>query len=465
MVPGSGFTCGVITPDNPCQINGIVTERNGNYVDGGVGFIESPGIQFDPRFGMAFALNPKTVIRAGVGAFHDGTGGPDFRGGPAFEFNRVINYTDMDSYLTGTGSVSPINVSGIEREDQKRPVSYRYQVGFERELSSNIVVNLAYVGDTTRNIPQNWNYNQIPAGAQFLPENRDATRPGFGHGRPPAEQAEPRRAARRVPAPDPRLRRHQHQQADRPGTLRFAAAAGEPPVHRRLRAGGELHLREGLGDRPAPEQPAAVAASAVADRPAARGRRQLHRRHPERDEVDQVGAGALGPRRLAGLRHQLVRHRRLVERDRHLHRQLQLLGRRRDVRNLGTGETVRHPHPDRRRQPVARRSIADALVRHQRLPAPERHAARSATTATKPRSCCRASTTTTCRSSRTSRSAARTSSSCGGRSTTCSTIRSGPPSTPRRSSTRRASRPTAPSARRLTARTERRMQVSLRYQF
>jgi hypothetical protein len=177
MVPGSGFTCGVITPDTPCQINGIVVERNGDYVDGGVGFIESPGIQFDPRFGLAFAFNPKTVMRVGVGAFHDGTGGPDFRGGPAFEFNRVINYTDMDSYLTGTGSVSPINVSGIERENQKRPVSYRYQVGFEREVASNIVVNLAYVGDTTRNIPQNWNYNAVPAGAQFLPENRDATVP------------------------------------------------------------------------------------------------------------------------------------------------------------------------------------------------------------------------------------------------------------------------------------------------
>jgi hypothetical protein len=177
MVPGTGYTCGVITPDNPCRINGIVVERNGDYVDGGVGFIESPGIQYDPRFGMAFAVNPKTVMRVGVGAFHDGTGGPDFRGGPAFEFNRVINYTDFDSYLTGTGSVSPISVSGVEREHQKRPVSYRYQVGVEREVFSNIVVNLAYVGDTTRNIPQNWNYNAIPAGAQFLPENRDTTVP------------------------------------------------------------------------------------------------------------------------------------------------------------------------------------------------------------------------------------------------------------------------------------------------
>ena len=31
--------------------------------------------QFDPRVGMAWAVNPKTVVRVAGGAFHDGTGG------------------------------------------------------------------------------------------------------------------------------------------------------------------------------------------------------------------------------------------------------------------------------------------------------------------------------------------------------------------------------------------------------
>ena len=66
----------VITADTPCAINGIVTQRDGNYLDdGGEGFIEPMPIQFDPRVGMAWALNPKTVIRVAGGSFHDGTGG------------------------------------------------------------------------------------------------------------------------------------------------------------------------------------------------------------------------------------------------------------------------------------------------------------------------------------------------------------------------------------------------------
>jgi hypothetical protein len=178
MVPATGYTCGVITPETPCQINGVVVERDGSYVGGdGIGFIEPPGIQFDPRFGAAYAFNPKTVLRAGFGAFHDGTGGANFRGGPAFEFNRVIRYTDMSSYMTGTGATTAVNVTGIEREATERPVSYRYSIGIEREVFKSVVVNLAFVGDRTYNLLQDWNYNQIPAGAQFLPENRDLSVP------------------------------------------------------------------------------------------------------------------------------------------------------------------------------------------------------------------------------------------------------------------------------------------------
>jgi hypothetical protein len=66
MVPGTGYACGVITPTTPCKINGVVPQENGNYVDGGVGFFNSPGVQYDPRFGMAWAVNTRTVIRAGA---------------------------------------------------------------------------------------------------------------------------------------------------------------------------------------------------------------------------------------------------------------------------------------------------------------------------------------------------------------------------------------------------------------
>ena len=83
IAAGTGYTCNTITPQEPCQINGIVTQNDPTFIEGGGGGFHEPlPIQFDPRFGMAWAVNPKTVIRVGAGSFHDGTGGVTFKGGP-----------------------------------------------------------------------------------------------------------------------------------------------------------------------------------------------------------------------------------------------------------------------------------------------------------------------------------------------------------------------------------------------
>jgi hypothetical protein len=177
MVPGSGYTCGPITPTTPCQINGIVVQKNGNYVEGGEGFFEPLPLQFDPRVGVAWDVfgDHKMAIRASVGAFHDGTGGPTFKGGPAFQFERSILFTDLDTYFTGTGATPVTNVSGARRLNQKRPVTYNYMFGIQRELGWNTVLDVAYVGSNTHHISRSWNYNQLPMGVRFRPESRDTT--------------------------------------------------------------------------------------------------------------------------------------------------------------------------------------------------------------------------------------------------------------------------------------------------
>jgi hypothetical protein len=174
LVPGTGFTCGVITPTTPCSINGVVIQDNGTFVDGGVGFTDPTPVQFDPRAGVAWSVNPKTVIRVAGGTFHEGSGGFYVTGGPAFRFDRVIRYTDMGSFLAGTGASSPTNVTGVQRED-KRPATYRYTLGVQRELGWNTVLDVAFVGDKTRYLPITKNLNSVPAGARFLPQNRDLT--------------------------------------------------------------------------------------------------------------------------------------------------------------------------------------------------------------------------------------------------------------------------------------------------
>ena len=174
IVPGTGYNCGVITPDKPCQINGVVPFENGNYTESGRGFVEKPPIQFDPRIGLAYALNPKTVVRVGGGSFHNATGGSDFRGGPAFEYDKRVFFTDTSSFIQGASAASPVpNTAGAVRTDSRRPNTYRFTAALQREIGNNIVADVAYVGDRTKYLTKSVNINQVPAGAQFNPANRD----------------------------------------------------------------------------------------------------------------------------------------------------------------------------------------------------------------------------------------------------------------------------------------------------
>ncbi len=174
MVPGTGYTCDVITPTTPCTINGVVPQNNGDYVDGGEGFTDPTPVQWDPRFGVAWSINDKTVLRVAGGTYHEAHGGFYVTGGPAYRFDRVVRYTDMGSFLTATSSTTPVSVTGVERID-KRPLAYRYNVGLQRELGWKLVLDVAYIGDQTRYLPVTRNYNSVPAGAHFMPENRDPT--------------------------------------------------------------------------------------------------------------------------------------------------------------------------------------------------------------------------------------------------------------------------------------------------
>jgi len=177
IVAGTGYNCAAITPTTPCQINGIVTQRDGHYLDdGGEGFNEPLPLQFDPRFGMAWSPNTKTVVRIAGGSFHDGTGGVTFKGGPAYLYDKQILYTDFNSYLTTNLATALVpNVSGVVRTNPKRPNNIRYTAAIQREIGAKIVLDAAYVGSTSKYLSENFNYNIIPSGARFLPANRDVT--------------------------------------------------------------------------------------------------------------------------------------------------------------------------------------------------------------------------------------------------------------------------------------------------
>ena len=62
------------------------------------GFTDPTPIQLRPRFGMAWSVNSKTVVRIAGGSYHEAHGGFYVTGGPAYRFDRVVRYTDMNSF-------------------------------------------------------------------------------------------------------------------------------------------------------------------------------------------------------------------------------------------------------------------------------------------------------------------------------------------------------------------------------
>jgi hypothetical protein len=67
-------------------------------------------------------------------------------------------------------------VFALER-DAQTPSSYNWQLGIQREVGWGMVVDLTYVGNTTRHLELAQNINAIPDGARFLAQNANPQNP------------------------------------------------------------------------------------------------------------------------------------------------------------------------------------------------------------------------------------------------------------------------------------------------
>ena len=121
-----------------------------------------------PRLGIAYQLNEKTVLRAGAGEFATAMPLLDnvFPGGnsPFQPFVTVANASvDNPGASLTTGTAAPITATTLN-PNLKQPTAWNWNATFQRELPLNSVVSIAYVAHRGYHAWDVYDINQVPAG-------------------------------------------------------------------------------------------------------------------------------------------------------------------------------------------------------------------------------------------------------------------------------------------------------------
>lgn len=149
------------------------------------GFAASPKDAFAPRFGLAYGVGKKTVVRLGAGLFTNRQhhhSGALFRNAP--NQPRIdVAYGSVDNPAGGDSREFPQNLGAVERL-MKYPTAINYSFSIQHELPGQMVLDVGYVGKSGRNLARERNINQMTAGTrQANPGvNPNALRPWGGLG-------------------------------------------------------------------------------------------------------------------------------------------------------------------------------------------------------------------------------------------------------------------------------------------
>jgi hypothetical protein len=200
----------------PETVNAPGNGANLSLVDGllhvfGVGQTPTHGIQdmnwanFAPRIGIAYQINPKTVVRTGYGwAYSLGTFGTSFghnvtQNIPVLANQQLNNPTPFSGIFTltqgppappvvqvnsNTGTaVLPTGIDGkVRPADMRLPRTEAYNLTVEHQLTNKFVMSVGYVGNVGRHafsLPSGQLYNANQADFKPGVSNTDTLKPYF----------------------------------------------------------------------------------------------------------------------------------------------------------------------------------------------------------------------------------------------------------------------------------------------
>jgi hypothetical protein len=142
---------------------------------------------FEPRAGVSYGVNDKTIVKVSTGVFHNRVTLNDsmlLGGNPPFQPQVSVSNGSVDNPGGQGGAASlPFGMTAIDPVF-KHPVAYMYSAGVQRDAPWGFVVDATYVGRKGRNLQREININQLRAGTtQANPGvNSAALRPYKGYG-------------------------------------------------------------------------------------------------------------------------------------------------------------------------------------------------------------------------------------------------------------------------------------------